>query len=167
MVGIFPVVVVDPVGHVGALLNFRHGDAGADGVEEARRDVEDVALLHWHFPADLQNGLVLDALAEFVLGYLVLQAIIQICARLAIQHIPHLSLATFMFLFLGKCIARVHLYGQGLPGFDDFNEQGNVLQALVEPGEHPVFGTPDVLFSDGCQLLWLCGLHAWHPPFSF
>ena len=35
-----------------------------------------------------------------------------------------------MFLFLGKCIARVHLYGQGLPGFDDFDEQGNVLQAI-------------------------------------
>ena len=148
MVDIFPVVVVDPVGHVGALLNFRHGDAGADGVEEARWDVEDVALLHWHFPADLQNGLVLDALAEFVLGYLVLQAIIQICARLAVQHIPHLGLAAFLFLFSGKCVARVYLHRQGLPGFDDFDKQGNVLQSLVEPGKHPVFGTPDVGFSD-------------------
>ena len=76
MVGIFPVVVVDPVGYIGALLNLRHGDTGADGVEKPRRDVEDVAFLHRHFPADLQNGLVLDALAEFVLGYLVLQTII-------------------------------------------------------------------------------------------
>ena len=76
MVGIFPVVVVDPVGYIGALLNLRHGDTGADGVEKPRRDVENVALFHGHLPADLENGLVLDTLAEFIFGNLMLQTII-------------------------------------------------------------------------------------------
>ena len=70
-------VVVDAVGDVGVLLNFRHHDALADGVQRAGGDEEAVPFVHRHSVQHVGQGVILNAAFKLLLADLMGEAVVE------------------------------------------------------------------------------------------
>ena len=126
-VGAPALVVVDPEGGVGVLLDLGDEDAGADGVDGAWQDEERIALLHRHPVQHLADGAVLRPAAELLRRDLPGKAEVDGGALVAVHDVPHLGLPRLALLPQGRLIGGMHLDGQILPGVDELHQQRKVL----------------------------------------
>ena len=124
-------VVVDAVGHIGILLHLGNDDALADGVQRAGRDKEAVPLMHRHSIQHLRQSVVFNALLKFRFGDLVVEAVVKICARLTVQHIPHLGFAVLVFIFQCVIVGRMHLNGEVILGINELRQDRELLKFVA------------------------------------
>ena len=129
-------VVVDPVGHVGILLDLGDHDALADGMQGAGGDEEHIALVHRGRVQHLGEGVVLDAALELLFADLMVKPIVQEGAGLAVQHVPHLGLAVLALVLQGILVAGMHLDGQVVLRVDELGQDGEILEPLAVGAQH-------------------------------
>ena len=79
-------------------------------MQRARGDEEDVALVDRHLIADLEQGVIGNALFEFFFRDGVLEAVDQRGARLAVDDVPHLRLAVFALDAHRVVVVRMDLH---------------------------------------------------------
>ena len=140
-------MVIHPVGHVGILLDLRNDDALADGVYRSGGNVEQVALLYGNGVQHLLQGILLNPAAVFLFGDGMGEAIVQIGARICLQHIPHFAFAVLVLFFHGIHVIGVHLNGQIIPGINKLGDDGKFPKNLAVGAENP----PTVLLYVGVQ----------------
>ena len=94
--------------------------------------------------ADVGQGVVERAAAEFLPGDAAVEPVNQLGARLAVHDVPHLGLAEFPFVFERVGVVGVHLDGKPVVGVDELDEQGEIGEGrrlfpertLSPQGEH-------------------------------
>ena len=59
------------------------------------------------------------------------KAVVQVCPRHAVQHIPHLGFAVLMFLFERVLVGRMYLNGQVLLGINKFCQNRKLLESVT------------------------------------
>ena len=127
--------VVDSVGDVGCLLDFGDERAGADAVDAACRQEEHVSRLEAEVFKDIGDCVVVDSLHIFFRGDGLLESGHQVCARVCLHHIPHLSLALGAVVASGgKFVIRMYLDGKILLCVYEFDEERELLPGLLIVG---------------------------------
>ena len=121
-------IVVNTIGYVGVLLHLGHDDALADRVQCARRDEEAIALMHGHGVQNFRQGVILDALREFLLGNFMVKAVVEERPRLTVQHVPHLGLAILVLVFQRVVVGGMHLNRQIVLRIDEFCQDWELLK---------------------------------------
>ena len=117
------VVVVDAIGDVARLLGLEHERAGLDGVERARVDLEEVALVDGHLVQEVAPAALLDKLGE-LLAVLGLLADDDGGVGLAVEHVPALLLAQAAVLVHARVlVVGVDLDGEVAVGVENLDEQ--------------------------------------------
>ncbi len=87
-----------------------------------------VALVYGHGVQDLGQGVIFDAFRKLLFGDFVRKAVVEIRARHAVQHIPHLGFAVLVFVFQRVVVGRVYLNGQVLAGVDELCQDRELLK---------------------------------------
>ena len=121
-----PSVVIDPVGHVGILLDLRDQNVLSDGVDRAGFDEQHIPFLHRNRIQHFQERILPDPLRKFLLCDLPLESIVQKCVLSGIHHVPHLGLSVLAFIFQGITVVRMDLDGQVVPCIDEFCQDGEI-----------------------------------------
>ena len=129
-------VVVDAVSGIRVLLYLGDKDTLSDSMESAAFYKENIALMHRDIVCHFKQSIVLDTVCEFLAGYLMLKAVEQLCAFLAVNDIPHLGLAVFALDAQCILVVRVNLNGEIVLCVDEFYEDREILEALTILAEH-------------------------------
>ena len=125
------VVVVDAVGGVGVLLDLADEDARADGVDGARGNEEHVPPLHGHAVEDVGEAALLDGGLVGLAGGILLEAVVESRALLAVQNVPHFGLAVLPLMLQGILVGGVYLHRQVALGVDELDEEREVIILLA------------------------------------
>ena len=133
------VVVEDAVGDVAGLLDLGEEDATTDGMDTAGREVEDIAGLDLVVGEDLGDGAVFYAFLVLIGGYGLLEAGIEVGARVGLDDVPHLGLAHLAMDTLGHLVVGMDLDAQVATGIDELDQQGQLtvvfrIDRLAEDG---------------------------------
>ena len=105
------VVVIQAVGQVGVLLNFRHQRARAQRVDGARLDVEHIVPAHRHLLQVFHHAALRQRPAQRGGVGVPVQAVHQMRVLRGVQHVPHFGLAQLAVLLPGgKFVAGMHLH---------------------------------------------------------
>ena len=65
------------------------------------------------------------------------EAVVQVCAGVGFQHVPHLALCVLVLLLHGVHVVGMHLNGQVVPGIDELCNDGKFLKNLAVGTENP------------------------------
>ena len=65
------------------------------------------------------------------------EAVVKICARLTVQHIPHLGFAVLVFFFERVLVGRMHLNGEVLLGINKFCQNRELLESVTVGAKQP------------------------------
>ena len=126
-----PIVVVDAVGHVAALLDFGQEDTATDGVDASCRDIKYISWSDFVSGEDFDDGVVLYAIAKLVLADFPLKSGEETGSRSCVYHVPHLRLASLAMDAAGHLVIGVNLYAQVALGVNELDEQGQLVVILT------------------------------------
>ena len=119
------------------------GPSGDEGGNE-----EDISVAHVVLGQSIANGVVLHHLFVFFRRNLAFQTIVEHCAWICMQYIPHLSLAMRLALSVGGLFIGVNLDGEFALGIDELDQQWEfVAEATV------VVCSQQVAFEHGDQFV--------------
>lgn len=116
-------VVVDAVGDIARLLHLSQQDAAADGVDTARREVENITGLDGMVGQDLGDGAVGNATLILVGRDGRLEAGIEMGPLLCLDDVPHLGLAHLAVQTLRHLVVGVDLDAQVVAGIDELHQE--------------------------------------------
>lgn len=122
-------IIVETVGRVGVLLDFRQRDARAHRVQRAGLNQVDVAGTGGYAIADFEERTVLDALAEFHLCHAAVDAVNQRRPRLRLYHVPELGLAPLVFFPERVLVIGVNLDRKVLRRVDQLDQEREIYDA--------------------------------------
>ena len=91
-------VIIDAVSDIGILLDLSDQDALSDRVERPGLDEQNVAFLDRHRVEHLKKGILLDPAGKFLPCDLSFEPIIEKCAFLRVEDVPHLCFAILAFV---------------------------------------------------------------------
>ena len=130
-----PAIVEQAECRVAVLLNFGQHDAGADGVDGAGRNVDDVAFGNRSPLNEFGNRTVLDRCTQLLRRYLVLQSSADLRVGLGGEDVPCLALAVRHPHRARESVVRMNLDRQWLAGEQQLEQQGRGGRILVGPLE--------------------------------
>jgi hypothetical protein len=116
-------VVVEAVGEVGLLLTFEEDDAGADGVDGAGVDEDEVAGFDGELIEQRLQSVVVDGGADIFGGDAGAESESDGGAGLGGEDIPTLGLAAGVAGGLGESVVGMDLHGELVVGKDEFDEE--------------------------------------------
>ena len=128
---IHAVVIVETIGDIGGLLDLVEHDARADGVDGACGDEKHVPPLHGHAVEDVGEAALLDGGLVGLSGGILLEAVVESRALLAVQDVPHLGLAVLPLMGEGILVGGVYLHRQVSLGVDELDEEREVIILLA------------------------------------
>ena len=124
-----------------------------------------VALVHRRGVQHFGQGVVLDAALELLLGDGVVEAVVQKCAGLAVEDVPHLGLAVLVFMLERVFVGGVHLDGQVVFGVDELGQDGEILELFAVGAKDAfalfgdVFGQRHAAFDNDGRPVRVAGQH--------
>ena len=86
---------------------------------------------------DFQQVVLLDPAGEFLLGDLLVEAVIEEGVLAGIHDIPHFRLAVLAFILQGIAVVRMDLDGQVVPGVNEFDQNRKFTKS-------PAMGSQDI-----------------------
>jgi hypothetical protein len=119
------VPIVNPVGRVAILLDFRNQQPIQYGVDCPAGNIYKIAGLHHHLFEELRNPAFLDCLYKFTFPD-IFQSVNQFRIPGGADDIPHLILATSA-IQSGIGVVRMHLHGKPFIGVDELIKQGKSI----------------------------------------
>ena len=128
------IVVEDAVGDVAGLLDLGEEDATTDGMDTTGREVEDITGLDLMVGEDLGDGAVFYAFLVLIGGYGLLEAGIEVGARVGLDDVPHLGLAHLAMDALGHLVVGMDLDAEVATGIDELDEQGQLAMVFCVDG---------------------------------
>ena len=87
---------------------------------------------------DFQQVVLLDPAGEFLLGDLLVEAVIEESVLTGVHDIPHFRFAVLAFIFQGIAVVRMDLDGQVVPGIDEFDQDRKFTESTA-------MGSQDIL----------------------
>ena len=129
---VHPVIVIEPVGQIGALLNFRHQSSRPNGMDGTRRDEKKVIPVNGELLQVFLDRSIRDCPAQLLSLAAAPETIDQLGVRLCVQHIPHLGFAQ-LAVFMEPCVivSGMDLNGQVFFRVNELNEDGKPRFAPV------------------------------------
>ena len=118
-----PVVVIETVSAVAALLYLADEVSCTDSMDSARRDEENISRLCGVEFENVHDGIVSDTLSDFFPAHILLEAHIKACIWLRVNDVPHFSLAAAVFMLHGIFVIGMHLNGKILLCINKFYKE--------------------------------------------
>ncbi len=118
-----PVIVVDTIGDIAALLGLQNQKSPLDGVDSTRVNLDKIPLFHRNFPDELLPAPLVDHIGKLLPGFGVM-ADDKGSSLGTVQHIPAFRLSQRpVFMLSGIGVIRMHLDAQILSCVNDFDQK--------------------------------------------
>ena len=151
-----PAVIVYAVGGIGVLLYLGDQYALADSVQRACLDKEHISLVNGNIVCDLEQRIVRYPFGELLFAYLVLEAVQQLCALVAVNDIPHLGLAVLALDPLCVLVVRVYLDREIVLRIDKLYKYREELEPVAVRAENALAVPVDILLKGQPLILSRC-----------
>ena len=128
-------VIVHAVSHIGILLDLGDQDALADRVERSGLDKENISLLYRHCVEYVEKRVLLDPAGKLFPGDLFFETVVQECAFLRVEDVPHLCFAILALVLQRKSVAGMDLNGQIVPGVNELGQNRELAESTAVRAE--------------------------------
>jgi hypothetical protein len=123
-------IIIEPIGHVGLLLDLTHHQAASDGMNSSSRKKKSIP---WPGVIPLQQLLNFARLSRFpklLLRKRFHESRGDLCPGLRRNHVPHLGLTLGIVMPSGILVTGMHLDGKFFRGKDKLDQQRQRVTAL-------------------------------------
>ncbi len=117
-----PLIIVNPISHITALLYFADDAARTDRMNRSRFDQKAVARFDRNKVQKFFDRSVFDFFQKFVAGRILFEPAVDSRSALRAENIPHFGLTVVTFHPLRIFVVRVNLYGKILFCVDIFDQ---------------------------------------------